>query len=171
VVTLEPFNGAGNIQPPFIQTEEHTGDCFTGSLVDFRPDAWRCIADNTNQLFDPCFANFGIDSNRVGCLASPKDNGVVLINLNDALDPSLANPPPGVKGDWAVELEDNGTICLRFGGAHDLKVGGKLVEFLCQDGRGLAQLSRKNAVWSGLVGKLKGPDRSATTLRVTTGFG
>src|SRR3954471_11074303 len=122
VVAVEPFNGAGNLQPPFVQTEEHSGSCFTGSLVNSSPDAWRCFADNNSQIFDPCFGNFGDVSSRVGCLASPLDNGVVLINLTEDLPAASANPPGGEPGDWAVQLEDNGTVCLRFGGAHDLEI-------------------------------------------------
>src|SRR5262249_13863110 len=81
VTRVEPFAGAGNIQPPFVQTEEHRGTCFSGSLVDNRPDAWRCFANGTSQIFDPCFENFPNTATRVGCLASPNDHGVVLINL------------------------------------------------------------------------------------------
>jgi hypothetical protein len=169
VVTLEPFNGAGNIQPPFAQTEEHSGNCFTGSLVDFRPDAWRCFADKNSQIFDPCFANFGIQSTRVGCLASPTDHGVVLINLTKQLDPSLANSGTE-RGDWAIQLEDNGTLCLRFGGAHDLEINGETAQFLCQDGRIAGAVDRGNPIWTVMAGKRKGGG-SPDLERITSGFG
>src|SRR5205823_7261804 len=109
------------------QSEEHSGTCFGGSEVDDRPDAWRCFAANNNQIFDPCFANFGLDATRVGCLASPTDPGVVLINLKKPLDKALADPGGGPPGDWAMVLDDDGTTCFRFGGASDLKIGGRLV--------------------------------------------
>src|SRR5262249_59755336 len=95
----------------FTQTEEHNGSCFTGSIVDPRPDAWRCFAKNNAQIFDPCFQNFE-GGTRVGCLASPTDHGVVLINLTEPLDPSAANRPGAPPGSWAVELAVDHPLCL-----------------------------------------------------------
>ncbi len=172
---VEPFDGAGNIQPPFTQTEEHRGTCFTGSLVNNRPDAWRCFANGNSQIFDPCFENFPGNATRVGCLANPNDHGVVLINLTQPLDPAGANPGGGPPGDWAVVLADDGTTCLRFGGASDQKIGGKPVEFFCQDGRAIGGgIDRKQALWRALVGELKPkkgqPPKSPDIVNITQAF-
>jgi serine/threonine-protein kinase len=176
VTRVEPFDGAGNIQPPFSQTEEHKGTCFSGSLVDNRADAWRCFANGNSQIFDPCFENFPGSATRVGCLANPNDHGVVLINLTQPLDPAGADPGGGPPGDWAVVLADNGTTCLRFGGAQDETIDGKPVEFLCQDGRAVGgEIDRKDAVWHALVGELKPkkgqPPKSPDIVNITQAFG
>jgi hypothetical protein len=144
--------------------------------VDNRPDAWRCFANGNSQIFDPCFENFTGSATRVGCLASPNDHGVVLINLTQPLDPAGADPGGGPPGDWAVVLADNGTTCFRFGGANDEKIGGKPVQFVCQDGRGIGGgIDRRDAVWHALVGELKPkkgqPPKSPDIVDITQAFG
>lgn len=89
-------------------SEKLTGSCWTNSIANSRPDAYRCAVQN--QIFDPCFSNGNSDvGGKVACIKSPWDRDATVITLTASLPPVPKQKTKAeevyLKGKpWAIEL-------------------------------------------------------------------
>jgi hypothetical protein len=102
---------------------KRSGQCFSSSSADVRPDTWRCIAGNL--LMDPCFES-PIQNNTVVCVNSPWAKKAV--KLHASLHQSdrfrgRTGPP------WALELAGR-RRCVFATGATSV-VGGRRLNYFC----------------------------------------
>lgn len=112
-------------QPGAPSGDPQSGNCWTSSLVLPRADAWRCMVGN--QIYDPCFAETGVES--VVCGADPAtDSTGFLLTLTSPLPTPEASGAPASQA-WLVELAD-GTLCGFATGA-TTGVGEKRLNYLC----------------------------------------
>jgi len=77
-----PFTGDG-LNPGLTVRAEEQGSCGHESLSSpRRPDAWNCIGETSNEIFDPCFESpFSTpdEPGQLACLDSPFGTEVVLL--------------------------------------------------------------------------------------------
>lgn len=109
IKVVTPFGYPGENPNPEVKiTSTLTGSCWTPSVVNPRPDAWRCSVGN--QIMDPCFSN--LSGNKAVCMKKPWENSGVLINLNKPLPKRTDRASDfSQKNPWAIEL-DNGIRCV-----------------------------------------------------------
>lgn len=91
---------------------EDKGSCWSGSLANLRPDAWRC--GSKNRIYDPCFSKKYITKigDKLVCIQSPWDRKAVLMTLTEPLKNEQAHSKDYLKHDpWAIELF-NGIRCV-----------------------------------------------------------
>lgn len=83
------------------------GDCFVGSIISQRSDAWRCSAGN--ELLDPCFSGM-LNARSVVCpMDGPWSGRVVRITLTRGLPTgNTGTTAPLTDPAWAIELSDGG---------------------------------------------------------------
>lgn len=109
---------------PAVPTEEREGYCWTASLADGRPDAYRCMIGN--QISDPCF----LVGDKVVFGANPLTNqpGFVL-KLTQPL-PEVRQPT-SVPDNWAwiVELADGANCSFSTGATAGVE--GKRLNYSC----------------------------------------
>jgi hypothetical protein len=128
-----------------------TGECWTGSLADARPDAWRCSV--RNEILDPCFSNAGGTGNMVICAQDPWSSAKALM-LKKPLPQDMANTTsadPTARSPWAIELT-SGKQCTALTGATSV-VAGLRINYGCDGGGVLVgEPHRGAAVWTILFG-------------------
>jgi hypothetical protein len=91
-------------------THQEEGACWTGSLANPRPDAWRC--STKDRIYDPCFSDGNNVGDKVVCIHDPWAKKANLITLTKALPNEQANSNDYLNHDpWAVELFD-GIRCV-----------------------------------------------------------
>ena len=105
VKILTPWSYPGNTISSEIKiTQKIKGICTSASLVNPRPDAWRCNIEN--ETLDPCFSNPA--NNAVACIKSPWDKTAVLITLMLPLPTDKSNSENYLEQTpWGIELENN----------------------------------------------------------------
>ncbi len=118
-----PYSAEGTLTVPVTKTA--AGECFTGSIISQRSDAWRC--NDGNELQDPCFAAV-LNARSVVCPQNGPWSGQVLrIMLAKGLPSSGANilrdnnatKPPLTDPAWAIELS-RGSRCLFLAGTSSI---------------------------------------------------
>jgi len=96
-----PYGSAG-LNPVFTVTATENAVCGVQSLADpGRPDAWDCIGDPSQTIYDPCFENPFAPTDAPGelaCVASPFVTDIVLITLTTPLDRDKAADTAGGGG-------------------------------------------------------------------------
>jgi hypothetical protein len=116
------------------------GSCWTGSMANPRPDAWRCMLGN--QLFDPCFSQ-GITAEKgdlVACIASPWQKQLTVITLTSALTKQNPNRDRYLEQTpWAIVL-NNGYHCIYDHTGTVYSVANLVQNASCQD-QGLKSLT------------------------------
>jgi hypothetical protein len=139
VRTFDPFTIYGKIQPDF-QVKTVTGSCWERSVVDTRPDAWRCTSGD--QIHDPCFDNIG---EFVVCAANPWANNVTRIDLTSPLNWRLMKLPESDSEApfWALTLA-TGVECVLVPGTSAV-IDGHRVNYSCQDGYLVSSVDASNA--------------------------
>ena len=96
-----PFGG-DELNAGLTVTANESGVCAHESLASpGRPDAWNCIGETSNEIFDPCFENPFATPDEPGalaCVASPFDTEVVLLTPTGPLprfkEADAGRPPP-----------------------------------------------------------------------------
>jgi hypothetical protein len=103
------------------------GVCTNASLVNPRPDAWRCKAENV--IHDPCFANES--GQQVACINSPWDKTAVLITLSQRLPSEQGNSENYLEQNpWGVEL-DNTLRCVASDSGSSSTLAGMTTNSIC----------------------------------------
>jgi len=133
-----PTTTAVHIYTPYSESNKPTvsvtktvaGECFTGSTISHRSDAWRCI--DGNELQDPCFAA-ALNSRAVICPQSGPWRVAIRLNLTKGL-PAASNvsSEPLRAPAWALELT-NGARCPFVAGATSI-VADLRYNYQCTDG-------------------------------------
>lgn len=109
-----PLGGDG-LNPELTVRAEESGACAHESLSSpGRPDAWNCVGDSSNAIYDPCFESpFSTPDapGQLACVDAPFDTEVVLFTPTSPLPrfkeadagplppqpiPTGDKPPPGV---------------------------------------------------------------------------
>ncbi len=121
-----PYSAEGKLTVHVTKTT--AGECFTGSIISQRSDAWRC--NDGNELQDPCFAAV-LNARSVVCPQNGPwsgellritlakglpSNGANILRDNNAAKEPLADPA------WAIELA-NGARCLFLAGTSSIVAG------------------------------------------------
>lgn len=122
------------------------GYCWTGSLSDARPDAWRCFLGK-NNIIDPCFSG---GSSFVLCPdGTPDSHDAIRLQLTKPLPLGQANPPgnPTRRDPWVI-VTSGGAYCYRVTGATDMKLGRPLT-YVCAGSSAIAgSPDRTRPVWT-----------------------
>lgn len=145
---VAPFTlqGAPTRQFPIAATV--SGGCWTGSLVDNRNDAWRCVSGNS-ALLDPCFSGPpDVPSREVLCIDSPFATRSTLLRLTKPLPFSYADRGTAGRGPpWGIELTD-GTRCVWEAGGSAV-IGGSRLNYGCRQSDHLVGEPKKSgASWT-----------------------
>ena len=122
------------------------GYCWTSSIADARPDAWRCFLGK-NEIVDPCFTGGG---STVLCPdGTPDSHDAIRIELTKPLPLGQANPPGGStpRDPWAI-VTTGGAYCYRVSGA-TTPVAGRALTYECAGASWLAgSPNRTRRVWT-----------------------
>jgi hypothetical protein len=131
----QPWAGARPAPDLHVVTAAGNADCWEGSIVSPRSDAYRCSTRATydgGNLFDPCFAAAG-NAHRLLCPGEP-------LSARRALAITSAHPGPAnspraadVHAPWDIELAGDVT-CRDVSGA-TASVAGLRANYDCSDGR------------------------------------
>jgi hypothetical protein len=141
VTRYEPFDELGDVDPS-LHLSSRYGNCWVGSLVSTRADAWRCISGHV--IHDPCFSSEDMDF--VVCPTDPWKNRAIRLYLDEALPESYGNEPGHGATAWALELF-NSRKCYFSSGASDV-IGGQRVNYFCSSNYALVGFANKRArVW------------------------
>lgn len=100
-----PFTGDG-LNAALTVTSNESGSCIHESLSSpGRPDAWGCIGETSNEIFDPCFESpFSTpdEPGELACVDSPFSRDVVLFTPTAPLprfkEADGGPPPPELSG-------------------------------------------------------------------------
>jgi hypothetical protein len=151
VQVIAPFKD-GALVPAYNRTESIVGTCIGPSLASpARADAWRCVANGTTQLRDPCFALGGEAQPPLICFRQPWNNGVTLLVLSAPLpEGRAATADPTTPNPWGLELAD-GTRCTAATEATTI-IAGQQVIATCMDGTSvIGAIDRSQRLWSVLA--------------------
>jgi hypothetical protein len=117
-------------KPTVSVTKTVAGECFTGSIISHRSDAWRCI--DGNELQDPCFAA-ALNSRTVICPQhGPWGAAIRLTLTKDLPTANNVSSEPTTPPAWALELT-NGARCLFVAGATSI-VADLRYNYQCTEG-------------------------------------
>jgi hypothetical protein len=123
-----------------------SGYCWTSSIADARPDAWRCFLGK-NEIVDPCFTGGG---STVLCPdGTPDSHDAIRIRLTKPLPLGQANPGSGATpgSPWAI-VTAGGAYCYRVTGATNA-VAGRALTYECAGSSALAGgPKRTRSVWT-----------------------
>lgn len=133
-----PASPTGTVVRPFHAYDAHgqlavrveditTGNCWTTSIADPVPHAYRCLAGNT--IYDPCFAPASGQVTQVACMSAPWADAEVL-QLSGKLP--AASAAPGTHRPWAFVLA-GGIRCVAATGTVP-EVAGVNLGYECGDG-------------------------------------
>jgi hypothetical protein len=143
---VAPYGLDGKPSAQFTVTETLTGSCWTGSLADFRSDAWRCTSGS--EIIDPCFSGTNSPPREVLCPESPFGKEVTALTLSKELPVEFADE--GTAGEeipWGLRLA-NGAECLQTPGGNP-EVGGSRVNYYCdRDGYLVGDVDRSPRPWT-----------------------
>jgi hypothetical protein len=149
----EPWVDGAPAPGSIVITASGDANCWEGSIVSARADAYRCSTSPTYEggnLFDPCFAS-PADGHRMLCPSEPLGSRRLVAMTSS--DPGPSNGPGTVNTDlpWEIGLADNVTCRLVSGAS--VQFQGLRANYFCSDRRWL---------WGG-------PDRSqpAWTIHVS----
>lgn len=122
--TFDPYTKSGGLT---VGVAHHaTGSCWTTSLADPTPSAFRCFAGN--QILDPCFAAPGTTKGgTVACVADPWSKATVL-----TLTKRLPSSDYAAHRVWAFRRA-GGTTCVAATGTVPA-VAGRNLPYNCSDG-------------------------------------
>jgi hypothetical protein len=127
VVHWSPVASDGTLRSGLIATPKYGGDCWTGSFVLHR--GYRCAA--RNLIYDPCFTDPTRDD-AVLCVGDPFTDHVIRLRVSGDMENSYSAKPGVV---WAVRLA-GGLRCTFFaGGATNVDVAGRRLNYGCRDAR------------------------------------
>jgi hypothetical protein len=122
------------------------GYCWTSSIADARPDAWRCLLGK-NEIVDPCFTGGG---STVLCPdGTPDSHDAIRIRLTKPLPLSQANHGSGATpgAPWTI-VTAGGAYCYRVTGATNT-VAGRALTYECAGSSELAGLpNRRRPAWT-----------------------
>jgi hypothetical protein len=155
-----PFNGAGGIAAGVRIGKRGRGYCWTGSLTDARPDAWRCFLGNF--ILDPCFSGKSAATDTFVLCADSPWRPLTRLVLTKPLPRATGNRKtnPMRTPPWAIQLR-SGARCVFVSGATSLIAGRRINYFCGRNGAVLVGLPRRGAAtWTILVA----PRSSARTL-------
>jgi hypothetical protein len=161
-----PFTDEG-LNPGLTVTGEERGTCDHESITSpGRPDAWNCIGEESNEIFDPCFESpFSTpdEPGALACVASPFATDVVLLtptaplprekDVKADLPPMSGGNAPDAGEDeseplpWALELEE-GVQCTLATGATAVFAGMRINYFCSDGGMLLGEPDRSFPVWT-----------------------
>jgi hypothetical protein len=137
-----------DINPTLKVLKTVNGQCWTGSIAAYRPDAWRC--SGPDHIMDPCFSSDGLINDAVVCPEIPWSNQVTVLRLAAPLPRDSANPvSPGLREPWYIELS-NGKACGALTGS-TASVAGEVLNYVCQGGgRVYGSADKSQPVWTEL---------------------
>ena len=139
-----PFNG-GSVASGIRVGKTAAGYCWTGSLADWRGDAFRCFVGN--YIHDPCFADQTGSAHYVLCPLYTPDAKALRINLTKKLPPNSASGDPTRHPPWAVKTA-SGKWCTKFTGATG-SIAGMGITYGCTGGGILLGNPRRNTkLWT-----------------------
>jgi hypothetical protein len=124
-----PFNG-GAVAATVRVKKSAPGSCWTSSLSEARPDAFRCFVGN--YIYDPCFANETISTNFVLCPLYTPMSRVLRINLTKPLPSNRGGGDPTRTTPWAIQLQ-SGKWCELITGATG-EIAGMRINYGCTGG-------------------------------------
>jgi hypothetical protein len=130
VKVFTPWMSASEaINPSIRVTKKAQGSCASASLVNPRPDAWRCKVES--ETHDPCFVS---SSGRLlACIKSPWDRNAVVMTLTSALPTSQGNSENYLEQNpWGIEL-DNNIRCVGKQDGQSPRLGGMASNSICFD--------------------------------------
>ena len=123
-----------------------SGYCWTSSIADALPDAWRCFLGK-NEIVDPCFTGGG---STVLCPdGTPDSHDAIRMKLTKPLPLGQANPPGGStpRDPWAI-VTTGGAYCYRITGAAGTRFG-RALTYQCAGASLLAgSPNRTRPVWT-----------------------
>ena len=124
-----PF-GPNGLAPGIRIAETVYGYCWTASISDQRPDAYRCFVGN--YIPDPCFANTGGSEGFVICPTFFPGSRVIKIDLTRKLPRGNRGSNPTRHPPWVIRLS-GGRWCAGLSGATG-DVAGLRVSYGCKGG-------------------------------------
>ena len=125
-----------DVLPTLKMTKEVSAKCWSGSLSNPRPDAWRCVTENESEILDPCFAN--TMSTSAVCLTDPWSLEYIKVNLSEPINQENSNSDNFFeRGVWAIELK-SGEKCIISAstGAAGKSVAGLFNRSICYEPNG-----------------------------------
>lgn len=158
VVDYQPWR-AGELAPGIHESASTTGSCWTTSDASARPDAYRCM-DNNSSIFDPCFAA-PTNGDQVAC-PYPSPSSVTLVNVDQLPAP---NPTPSTGALWLLVLAD-GQQCAAVTGAVDM-INGLRTTYACPpQGMLYGDPDHNNPQW--MIYYQKGESQQLTSVPIAT---
>ena len=145
-----PLTGGGGVASGVHIAKTASGDCWTGSSLTRRTDAYRCMV--VNLIHDPCFADESGSATFVLCPVSRPGSRVLKLKLTAPLPRNVSAPDPMRFAPWAVRLA-GGRWCVALGGATAF-IAGLRINYGC-DGGGMliGEPRRVSRTWTVLYGK------------------
>lgn len=104
-VGYEPFTSHGEIDPALVVTEHVSGTCNPYGVAG---SSYRCFAQPSHTIYDPCFVRPGATSGTLVCPVNPASPYVVELNVVSLPRPSGTATE---KRAWAMQLL-NGQVCV-----------------------------------------------------------
>lgn len=148
VITIKPVAPTG-LAPGLNRSESIVGYCIAPSLTTpARSDAWQCVANNTNQIYDPCFAASAERQPALFCFRQPWVSNVSLMVLNAPLpegrqeggDPTTGFP-------WGFELADGERCTIET--TTTTMIAGQRVTATCTNSRyTIGAVDRSQPAWT-----------------------
>jgi hypothetical protein len=102
-VTYQPFTASG-IDPGLHVTARLTGTCI--STHSGSRDYYRCFADSSGGIYDPCFAGPHGTADPLVCPSNPATPDVVELTATSV----TSSPPSSSSRPWAMQLS-SGQVC------------------------------------------------------------
>lgn len=156
-VLCEPGEGGSEVastevivyqaDPPPSGVTAEQADCFSESLAAVgRPDAWRCMVENT--IYDPCFA---LDETHLMCRPNPiVDDIGTYIEVTEPLTEGTATETPENEQVWLFVLAD-GTYCTPLTGT-SMVVDDVRVNYSCSNGESVLGYPQEGEPWTAELG-------------------
>ena len=141
---FQPWDGA-EVRQDLEVVDEVTGECWAAShSVGGRPEAWRCITDNS-RIMDPCFS-YGAWPEVVACASVPWDGEVTIMHLHAPPEPLDRVEGSGDQSAWALQLA-NGQRCAYTQGV-TTTLDSMRMNYACDDGLAYGENQGDDTHWS-----------------------
>lgn len=142
VVVYSPFTPDGMLAQGIHTARSASGSCWEGSVVNARPDAWRCTVGN--YIYDPCYSGA---RGWVACPVTAFGSRVLRITLTKPL-PRNRNPPLNTDKADPLLIVLRGNVRCGFAGGATSTVAGMRLNYACSNGAWLVgDPDRRQATW------------------------
>jgi hypothetical protein len=142
IVVYSPFTPDGALAQGIHVARSASGSCWEGSVVNARPDAWRCTVGN--GIHDPCYSGA---RGWVACPVTAFGSRVLRITLTKPL-PRNTNPPLDTNRADPLLIVLRGGVRCGFASGATSTVAGMRLNYACSNSAWLVgDPIRRQAVW------------------------